>query len=119
MLAERKCLAIGQDYRLAVSYILNGHHRQRRRNSLLQRYGNDLPLSDASEPLCLDHDRLRVCLECFSERERAVLVMSFVDERTAGQVARELGVSAGNVRVIRHRRIERLRERVSAGAPLA
>jgi RNA polymerase sigma-70 factor (ECF subfamily) len=44
------------------------------------------------------------------ERERAVLMMSFYDDRSAEAVGVELGLSAGNVRVIRHRGIERLRD---------
>jgi RNA polymerase sigma-70 factor (ECF subfamily) len=95
--------------------VLDLKRGQRRRDDLLLRYGDDLPLSDASEPLRLDHNRLQACLERLGERERAVLVMSFFDECSAEQVSRELGVSAGYVRVIRHRGIERLRECVSAG----
>ena len=35
--------------------------------------------------------------------------MTFYDDRSADAVAAELGLSAGNVRVIRHRGLERLR----------
>jgi RNA polymerase sigma-70 factor (ECF subfamily) len=35
--------------------------------------------------------------------------MTFYDDRPADQVAVELGLTAGNVRVIRHRGLERLR----------
>jgi RNA polymerase sigma-70 factor, ECF subfamily len=38
-----------------------------------------------------------------------VLVMTFYDDRPADAVAQELKLSAGNVRVIRHRGLERLR----------
>lgn len=53
--------------------------------------------------------RLEQCLERLPERERAVLVMTFYDDRPAEEVGATLGLSAGNVRVIRHRGIERLR----------
>ena len=65
------------------------------------------PDEEAPEPL--DTERLRPCLAALPERERAVLVMTFYDDRPADAVAAELGLSAGNVRVIRHRGLERLR----------
>jgi RNA polymerase sigma-70 factor (ECF subfamily) len=43
------------------------------------------------------------------ERERSVLVMTFYDDRPADEVGAALGLTPGNVRVIRHRGIERLR----------
>jgi RNA polymerase sigma-70 factor (ECF subfamily) len=49
------------------------------------------------------------CLERLPERERSVLVMSFYEEQAADDVGAALGLSAGNVRVIRHRGIARLR----------
>ena len=60
-------------------------------------------------PEPLDTKRLGRCLAALPERERAVLVMTFYDDRPADAVASELGLSAGNVRVIRHRGLERLR----------
>jgi RNA polymerase sigma-70 factor (ECF subfamily) len=44
------------------------------------------------------------------ERERAVVVMTFYNEETGADVARFLGVSEANVRVIRHRAIHQLRD---------
>jgi DNA-directed RNA polymerase specialized sigma24 family protein len=38
-----------------------------------------------------------------------VVLLTFYGEKTAGEVGQELGVKEGNVRVIRHRAIERLR----------
>jgi RNA polymerase sigma-70 factor (ECF subfamily) len=49
-------------------------------------------------------------VEGLKERERTVVVMSFYDEETGADVAGFLGVSEGNVRVIRHRAIRQLRE---------
>jgi DNA-directed RNA polymerase specialized sigma24 family protein len=37
------------------------------------------------------------------------VLLTFYAEKTAGEVGRELGVKEGNVRVIRHRAVERLR----------
>jgi RNA polymerase sigma-70 factor (ECF subfamily) len=41
--------------------------------------------------------------------------MTFYDDRSADAVGAELGLSAGNVRVIRHRGIERLRSCMQTG----
>ena len=57
----------------------------------------------------LDVDRLEACLARLAERERTVVLLSFYAEKTASEVGRELAVKEGNVRVIRHRAIERLR----------
>ena len=62
---------------------------------------------EAAEPI--DTGRLKLCLAALPERERAVLLMTFYDDRPADAVATELELSAGNVRVIRHRGLERLR----------
>ena len=53
------------------------------------------PDEEAPEPL--DTARLGSCLAALPERERAVLVMTFYDDRPADAVAAELGLSAGNV----------------------
>lgn len=84
---------------------------ERRRGDLLEKW---VPASagmtyEAPEPLALDPDRLAGCLEALSERERAVVVMSFFADQPAEQVGAQLGISGGNVRVIRHRALGRLR----------
>ena len=56
-----------------------------------------------------DSARLRRCLELLPERERTIVLLSFYDERSAADVGSEVGLSAANVRVVRHRSIERLR----------
>jgi RNA polymerase sigma-70 factor (ECF subfamily) len=88
---------------------------QRRRDELLQRHAGELPLADLHQAPRLDHERVARCLERLPERERAVLVLSFYDEQPAEAVGRSLGLSAGNVRVIRHRGIDKLRRCVDAG----
>src|SRR4249920_1711998 len=63
----------------------------------------------------LDVDRLETCLARLAERERIVVLLTFYAERTAGEVGKELGVKEGNVRVIRHRAVERLRTCMTSG----
>jgi RNA polymerase sigma-70 factor (ECF subfamily) len=49
-------------------------------------------------------------MQCLPERERSVLLLSFFEERPAAELAAELQLSPANIRVIRHRGIEHLRE---------
>jgi len=81
-----------------------------RRERLLQTFGEDLEMADAAAPPRFDQERLQHCMDNLPERERAVVLMSFFDEKPSAEVAGALGLSAGNVRVIRHRAIERLRD---------
>jgi len=99
--------------------VIDMRRGQRRRDRLLDMYGDDLPLADATPATnwtSLDSQRLQKCLEKLSERERTIIVMSFYDERPSEEVAEQLSVSSANVRVIRHRGIERLR-RCMEGKP--
>ncbi len=97
--------------RMTVIDLLRG---QRRRDEILQRHAEDLPIADIHVAPRLDHERVASCLERLAERERAVIVMSFYDEQSADAVGRSLGLSAGNVRVIRHRGLHQLRRCVDS-----
>jgi RNA polymerase sigma-70 factor, ECF subfamily len=93
--------------RLAVLELRRG---QARRERILEAYAREAAeLYSAPEPR-MDHERVARCLGGLPERERSVLVMSFYDDRGAEDVGRELGLQAGNVRVIRHRGLRRLRD---------
>lgn len=89
--------------------VLDWQRNYSRRERLLQTYAEDVPIADAAQSPRLDHDRLLQCLNELNERERAVVVMSFYGEKSADEVARETALTVANVRVIRHRSIERLR----------
>ena len=92
---------------------------ERRRENLLQRYADDLPMADLQSAPHPDHERVVHCLERLPERERTVLVMTFYDDQPSEIVAQELGLSAGNVRVLRHRGIDKLGRCVNAGRSAA
>jgi len=79
-----------------------------RREQLLETYGGTEAF-DAPEP-ALDGERLAKCLEALAERERSVVSLSFFAEQNGDEVGKALGLSAGNVRVIRHRALGKLRE---------
>jgi len=80
-----------------------------RREKLLAAYGGTEGF-DAPEPLVLNQDRLNKCLEGLAERERTVVALTFFADKDGDEVAKDLGISAGNVRVVRHRALRRLRE---------
>ena len=91
---------------------------ERRREALLEKYGADLPIADIAVPPRLDEARVAACLERLAQRERTVLLLSFYEEQPAQQVGAAIGLSEGNVRVIRHRALQRLRECVMGkGSP--
>ena len=87
----------------------------RRREALLETWGDATEAFEAPEPLVLDPDRLAGCLGALSERERSVVVLTFFADKPADEVGTELAISAGNVRVIRHRALARLRGCLGVG----
>ena len=89
--------------------VLDLRRNDRRKENLLEQFGADLLAPSPASAPPLDREQLADCVQKLKERERAVIVMSFYDEQTGADVARFLGVSEANVRVIRHRAIYRLR----------
>ena len=88
--------------------VVDWRRGQRRRDKLLEHFSAEFSdvTQDAPPP---DLDQLRRCMECLPERERSVLLLSFFEERCANEIACELKTSTANIRVIRHRGIEKLR----------
>lgn len=60
-------------------------------------------------PMRLPGHRLAAGFELLRQRERAVLLLSFYHDQSAREIAEALGMTEGNVRVVRHRAIEQLR----------
>lgn len=90
--------------------VLDLRRSTQRKQQLLEQFGaNALAPAQFAMPY-LDFDQLQRCVQNLRERERTVVVMTFYDERTCGDVASFLGVSEANVRVIRHRAIHQLRD---------
>ena len=83
---------------------------ERRRAELLEKFGADLAIADISVAPRLDEARVAACLEKLAERERAVMIMSFYEDEPAERVGASLGITGGNVRVIRHRALQQLRD---------
>jgi RNA polymerase sigma-70 factor (ECF subfamily) len=89
-----------------------------RREGLLRIYGDMPEAIESPAPRDFHEAKLAACLEWLPERERSVLVMAFFAEQPTDAVARELGLSPGNARVIRHRALAKLRECMGQRAAL-
>ena len=86
-----------------------------RRAELLERFSDLDAVQEAAEPRVLEEARLAECLERLAERERSVVVLSFYGDKSAEEAGRELALAPGNVRVIRHRALGKLRECMGLG----
>jgi len=87
--------------------------RERRRERLRESFVVE-PFQEPHGEAACDVDRLETCLGGLSERERIVVLLTFYAERSARDVSTELRISEGNVRVIRHRAIGKLRTCMTA-----
>jgi RNA polymerase sigma-70 factor (ECF subfamily) len=99
--------------------IVDWRRNKTRRDRILGTFPIDLPSLIEEGPELLDTDRLRACLHGLPQREHTVLLMTFYDDHSAEAVGAELGLSAANVRVIRHRGIQRLRDCMNLDRELA
>jgi len=95
--------------------VLDLRRSVRRQEQLLDTFGAVLEPEPPPAPR-LDGSQLARCVQSLGERERSVVVMTFYDEQTAAEAAAFLGLSEGNVRVIRHRALHQLRECMGATA---
>ncbi len=92
--------------RLAVR---EARRAEERRGAQLRRFAWDLEGAAPAESARLELGRLDHCLQALGERERAVVLLTFYAERPTAEIASDVGASQGNVRLIRHRAIARLR----------
>ena len=83
--------------------------REWRREKLREAYLPSATADDPADDTALDLARLERCLTRLADRERTVILLTFYAEKSGSEVSQELRLTAGNVRVIRHRAIERLR----------
>jgi RNA polymerase sigma-70 factor (ECF subfamily) len=64
----------------------------------------------------VDHAALFRCMGHLEARARTILLMSFYRERSADEIAGAMNLSAGNVRVVRHRALAQLRDCLGAAS---
>ena len=78
-----------------------------RRQRLFEQYGS--PTDAALEPAAqMDLERLRGCVEKLPPRERTVVILTFYGSRSGEEIAADLSMTLGNVRVVRHRAVGHL-----------
>jgi RNA polymerase sigma factor (sigma-70 family) len=83
-----------------------------RRAALWEQFGAVVEAADET-PMGHDFARLEDCLSQMTLRSREVIRHAYVDGATSGEIAAKLSMSEGNVRVVRHRALEALRECMS------
>jgi RNA polymerase sigma-70 factor, ECF subfamily len=97
--------------------VLEWKRVDRRRGALLEKFGPTFMATVEVESVAVDRDKLVTCIEKLKARERAVLALSFFGDRDAADIAAELAISMGNVRVTRHRALGQLHDCITRGEP--
>jgi RNA polymerase sigma-70 factor, ECF subfamily len=71
----------------------------------------------AAPPAMSEHDvqRLFLCLRQLPERDHQVIRMTFMEDRDTHEVATRMGLTEGNVRVVRHRALAKLHDCMENG----
>jgi len=88
---------------------------ERRRQGLQQRVESGERTELPADERLFDADRIRPCLAALRERERTILLLTFYAERPSPEIADKMGMSAGAVRVARHRAVAAMRDCLEAG----
>jgi RNA polymerase sigma-70 factor, ECF subfamily len=85
-----------------------------RRAELWQQFGTALA-AVTEEPTLAGYQlaQLEDCISQITQRARDIIRAAFIDGEPAAQIASRLAMTEGNVRVVRHRAIEALRECMS------
>jgi RNA polymerase sigma-70 factor (ECF subfamily) len=93
-----------------VSWDLQRSEQRQRR---LERE-TELLLTESAMPELSERDVVKLfhCMGELPEQQRRILRMSFMEDRSADDIARSLGLSSGNVRVIRCRALGKLAARL-------
>jgi RNA polymerase sigma-70 factor (ECF subfamily) len=96
---------------LGTSRVMAGalQRTERRRQSLVEQFKVS-EIAEEPSAYALDVALVERCLQTLSQRDRAVLILTFYAEKTSADIAEELGLTSGVVRVARHRALDRLRE---------
>ena len=96
---------------LGTSRLMAGavQRTERRRRDLVEQF-NVAETAEERSVLTLDLAIVERCLHAIGQRDRAVLILSFYAEKTSAEIAEELGLTSGVVRITRHRALDRMRE---------
>jgi RNA polymerase sigma-70 factor (ECF subfamily) len=93
---------------------LHEWRRSRRRERSIRASLPDVRDAAVAPAALIDKERLARCLGELPMRDRMVVLLTFYADRDGDEIARELRISAGNVRVIRHRALAHLSEAFEA-----
>ena len=91
--------------------------RDERRSKAFE--GAALPLTEVEMPPAfsrLDAARVALCLGKVGSREQRVVLMTFQEDRSAEEIATDLGITSGHVRVLRHRALAAIERCVEGSA---
>jgi len=83
---------------------------EKRRAAILESVAPTLETTAEVNETVLDRPRLHDCFELLSPRARTVLALTFYAEKDGEEIASELGMTATNVRVARHRALGALHD---------
>ncbi|HEY7191716.1 MAG TPA: sigma-70 family RNA polymerase sigma factor [Vicinamibacterales bacterium] len=83
---------------------------ERRRQDLHARFHAREVADDATEPDVFGMAAVEHCLAALRERDRTILIQTFYAERATDEIAQALGMTAGAIRVGRHRALTQMRE---------
>lgn len=87
---------------------------ERTKRSLLEHFGATFERAIVTAP-AVDHDKLARCMHELQPREVTIVVLTYFDDRSSIEIARELETTEGNVRVARHRALAKLHECITGG----
>ena len=89
---------------------------QERRAGLWERFGSELAVAfEPTEPRACGYEvaQLEDCLSQLSARSRQIIKLTFIDDEPNERIAAALALAEGNVRVVRHRTLNALRNCMS------
>ncbi len=87
--------------------LLDRHKVDRRRGELLHQF-SATEAGSYELGIPIDSRRLLGCLEHLPERERAIMIGTYLEEQSGGELSSSLGMEPGTVRVARHRALKQL-----------
>jgi len=97
-------------------YVTWDMHRAERRQRAIE--SAMLAIEPVAPPAPLgerDVIQLLMCMHQLPERDNLIIRMTFMEDRDSDEVARRLGMTTGNVRVVRHRALAKLHDCLENG----
>jgi RNA polymerase sigma-70 factor, ECF subfamily len=96
--------------------LLSAGKGERRRRELLDQFAPTLGSITEMSTDAMDSHKLTGCLDALEARARSIIVLSYYADLDCDAIGKELTMSAGSVRVARHRALKQLHDCVTGGA---